>query len=156
MRQESARSLQRDSRDAPIRGKFGCGTWVRGPEASHDAPTVTTPRRDYRRDELLIRSAFFASAGARAQDGIAARARCTAAIAFRVEVFRRAASLALETAWTEGAVTFRQAERIALLWPAVDEATAHAAEGWQLEAMRELGGLAAAWASRYRRESAGG
>jgi len=150
--QESARNEFHDSHAPRIRAKFGSETWARGRKASHDAPTVTAPRRDYRRDEVLILGAFHASSGARTQEAIRARVRCSAAIAFRVEVFRRAASVALETAWLEGALTFRQAERIALLWPAVDPETATAVEGLQVEAVRELGGLASLWVSRHRRE----
>lgn len=66
--------------------------------------------------------AWLASPGRTTEEAILDAAKCTPAVAFRVWVLRRAATVRLVALWQEGALKLRQVERIALACPFDEEA----------------------------------
>lgn len=102
---------------------------------------MTKPKRvrrhsnvDYAALEYRMRGLWHACARAGASEAAIEReALCSKADAYRLATFRRASTPALARLWLDGALTFRQAYRIAVLdEPDVDEG----AEARQLELAR--------------------
>lgn len=77
-------------------------------------------RRDYEADEARILGIWHRSKGTPIEGGeeaVRSATGCTAADAFRVVQLRRAAVPSVQALWETGALTLRQAERIATTDP---------------------------------------